>query len=268
MNIFLYIVIFTMGTLFGSFYSLAVYRIPRNIDIIKTNSFCPNCNHKLGFFELIPVWSYIILGGKCKKCKQKIRPRYIILEILSGLVFILIAYSLKINIYNLNLEVIMKSFFMVLYLVAIFIIAGIDNERKTVQKGVLYYGIIVSCAYIVYLCIMAKTSIYRYVMYLIILTILLVIDTFIQQKKARDSYFIETIIVLLIMCINTGFIVTLFTCIAVSILIILNYLLILLKNKINKSKKINVNILKNIKYVYLLCFTNTIINILYLIIYR
>ena len=96
MNTFLYIIIFIMGTLFGSFYTLAVYRIPRKIDIIKTHSFCPNCNHKLGFFELIPVWSYLLLGGKCKKCKQKIRPRYFILEFLSGVSFVIIAYCLKI----------------------------------------------------------------------------------------------------------------------------------------------------------------------------
>ena len=101
MNAVLYVIIFIMGTLFGSFYSLAVYRIPKRIDIVKTHSFCPNCNHKLGFFELIPILSYIFLGGKCKECKQKIRPRYIILEILSGIVFVLIFISLKIDIYNL-----------------------------------------------------------------------------------------------------------------------------------------------------------------------
>ena len=97
-----------MGTLFGSFYTLAVYRIPKNIDIIKKHSFCPNCNHKLGFFELIPVWSYLLLGGKCKKCKQKIRPRYFILEFLSGVSFVIIAYCLKIDAYNLQLQSIAK----------------------------------------------------------------------------------------------------------------------------------------------------------------
>lgn len=266
MNIFLYIIIFTMGTLFGSFYSLAVYRIPKNIDIIKTHSFCPNCNHKLGFFELIPVWSYLILGAKCKNCKQKIRPRYFILEILSGLVFVLIAYSLKINIYSINIEIAIKFAFIVLYLASIFILAGIDKEYQKAQKSVLYYGVIVSCAYIIYLCIMAKTSIYRYVMYLTLLIILLFIDTLIQKKKAKDSYLIETIILLILMCINTGIIVTLLTIIAVAVIVILNYIGILLKNKINKSKKINIDILNNTKYIYLLCLANTLINVLHLLI--
>ena len=82
MNIFLYVIIFIIGTVFGSFYTLAVYRIPKNIDIVKKHSYCPNCNHKLGFFELIPILSYICLGGKCKSCKQKIRIRYLLLELL------------------------------------------------------------------------------------------------------------------------------------------------------------------------------------------
>ena len=47
MNIFLYAIIFICGTMFGSFYTLAVYRIPKNIDIVKKHSYCPNCNQKL-----------------------------------------------------------------------------------------------------------------------------------------------------------------------------------------------------------------------------
>ena len=85
MNTFLYIIIFITGCFFGSFFTLAVYRIPRKEDILIKHSYCPNCNHKLGFFDLFPVLSYIFLGGKCRYCGNKIRPRYLILEILSGL---------------------------------------------------------------------------------------------------------------------------------------------------------------------------------------
>ena len=46
MNTFIYIIIFIIGTLFGSFYTLAVYRIPKRQDITHTHSYCPNCNHK------------------------------------------------------------------------------------------------------------------------------------------------------------------------------------------------------------------------------
>lgn len=259
MNTFLYIIIFIMGTLFGSFYTLAVYRIPKKIDIVHTHSFCPNCNHKLGFFELIPVLSYILLGAKCKECKQKIRPRYFILEILSGISFVLIALGLNINAYSLELNSIIRFAFIALYLVSIFIIAGIDKEHRNIEKGVLYYGLLVSCAYIIYLCIIGQTSIYRYVMYLITLIILLIIDSEIQIKKAVTSYAVNILIMLVTMFINTGFGVTIETVlivfISIGIVKIYNYL----ANYFNKSKKECKDMKKTYKMGYLLGLTNVIL---------
>ena len=102
METIIYIIIFLIGAMFGSFFTLAVYRIPRREDITHTRSYCPKCNHKLGFFDMFPILSYIILGGKCRYCKEKIRPRYLILEILSGLIFVSIFYLMKIDIYNIK----------------------------------------------------------------------------------------------------------------------------------------------------------------------
>ncbi len=260
MNTFLYIIIFIMGTLFGSFYTLAVYRIPRKIDIVKTHSFCPNCKHKLGFFELIPVLSYIILGGKCKECKQKIRPRYFILEFLSGIAFVLIAYCLKINAYTINLPVVLNFSFIVLYLVALFIIAGIDKEFRKIERGVLYYGLMVSCFYIIYLCIMVNdASIHRYVMYLITLIILLIIDSETQIKTAKSSYTIEMLILTVIMLINTGIIVTCLTALIVFLAIGITKIIYNLKNELNKSRKEQKNMIEIYKFGYLFSLTNIIL---------
>lgn len=259
MNVFLYIIIFIMGTLFGSFYTLAVYRIPKKIDIIYTHSFCPNCGHKLGFWELIPVWSYLFLGGKCKQCKQKIRPRYFILEILSGLSFVLLAYSLQINANNLNINILIKMLFIVLYLTGIFIIAGIDKEERKIEKSVLYYGIMVSCAYIIYLCIMGQTSIYRYVMYLVTLIILLIIDTENQITKAKQSYIIETLMLIVVMLINTSVFVTVSSIAIVFISIILTKLIYYIKNALNKHKKEHKDLKQIHKFAYLLSIANVIL---------
>ena len=76
MKAILYFLIFAMGTVFGSFSTLAIYRIPLKKNITTERSFCPNCNHKLAFFDLIPVLSYIFLGGKCRYCGKKIKPTY------------------------------------------------------------------------------------------------------------------------------------------------------------------------------------------------
>ncbi|MCX8073985.1 MAG: prepilin peptidase [Clostridia bacterium] len=81
---------YIIGALFGSFFSLATYRIPRKQDIVATRSYCPNCKHNLGFFDLIPVLSYAISLGKCRYCGQKISIRYFLMEILNGLIFLLV----------------------------------------------------------------------------------------------------------------------------------------------------------------------------------
>lgn len=87
-DVYICINVFIIGSLFGSFFSLANYRIPRKKDIVCTRSFCPKCGHNLSFFDLIPILSYVFSLGKCRYCKEKISPRYLILEIGTGLIFL------------------------------------------------------------------------------------------------------------------------------------------------------------------------------------
>ena len=241
MNTFFYIILFIIGTLFGSFYTLAVYRIPKNIDIIKKHSYCPNCNHKLGFFELIPILSYIFLGGKCKNCKQKIRIRYLILEVIGGVSFVVLGYALNLNVENLNIQNIILFSFIVLYLTAIILISGIDKEYVKIDKKVLAYGIIISIIYMIYLYTIDATSIYRYAIYLALYIILLFIDTFLLRRYAEDNYIIDICIYLTMILIFTGTSVYMKT-LVMTMLSILIYLLIMkLTQKKNRYKKIKLN---------------------------
>jgi len=244
MNVFLYTIIFIMGTVFGSFYTLAVYRIPRKIDITHTHSFCPNCNHKLGFFELIPVLSYLILRGKCKECGKRIRIRYFLLEILSGLTFLGLAISLKLDFYNIDIEKLITFAFWSLYLVAVFLIAGIDKEYRNIEKSVLYYALGIATAYIIYLCIMDNTSIHRYAMYLIAMIIILMIDNLKLRNKAKESYTMSLLLLMVVMLILTGEIVTLATSIVALIIVLTIVTNQKLRNTLNKSKKQKVNLPK------------------------
>ena len=262
MNAIIYTIIFIMGTVFGSFYTLAVYRIPRKIDITHTHSFCPNCNHKLGFFELIPVLSYIFLGGKCKQCGQKIRIRYLLLEILSGLTFLGLAISMKFDIINININTLINFAFLILYLVAIFLIAGIDKENKKIEKSVLYYALGISTMYILYLCIVDNSSIYRYAMYLIALVVLLMIDNLKLRNKAKESYTISILILLIIMAITTGEIVTMATGIMTLLIVLLIIIIQKLKNILNKSKKQIINISQKLHLGFYLGVSNVICLIL------
>jgi hypothetical protein len=79
---------FIVGTLFGSFFSLATYRLPRKLDIVKTRSFCPVCKHNLGFWDCFPILSYVTSFGKCRYCKCNISPRYLLLEVINGFIFL------------------------------------------------------------------------------------------------------------------------------------------------------------------------------------
>ena len=140
-EIIFYILIFCMGTVFGSFFTLAVYRIPLGLDITHERSFCPNCEHKLGFKDLIPIFSYISLKGKCRYCGKHIRIRYLFLEVLSGIVFLLSYLSFKINFPFFEMEKIIDFIAFVLFYVTLVIILGIDKENKTISKKVLLFGI-------------------------------------------------------------------------------------------------------------------------------
>ena len=208
MKIFFYVIIFIIGTLFGSFYTLAVYRIPKRQDIVHTHSYCPNCNHKLGLLDLFPIFSYIFLGGKCRYCKQKIRPRYLILETLSGLLFIIIAYFMGLKLENLNSINIINFCFVVLYLTYIILMAGIDKENRKIDKAVNIYGIAISIMYMSYLCIVGETNIYRYGIYLILYILILLVDTITLKKFAKSTYLNGILLLILIMASFTGEFIT------------------------------------------------------------
>lgn len=80
---------FIIGTIMGSFFNVVGYRVPKKESIAFPASHCVNCNHKLGSLELIPLFSYIFLGGKCKNCKKEVSIIYPLIELLTGLLFFL-----------------------------------------------------------------------------------------------------------------------------------------------------------------------------------
>ncbi len=98
MDIYYCIVLFIFGITLGSFYNVVGYRIPKGESIIYPSSHCTNCNHKLKWYELIPVFSFLFLRGKCSKCHQKISWFYTIFEFLTGILFVISYIIFKNNI--------------------------------------------------------------------------------------------------------------------------------------------------------------------------
>lgn len=79
---------FLAGLVFGSFLNVVVYRVPRGIGVAKGRSFCPACGHTLGWRDLFPVFSYLILRGRCRYCGAPIGSRCLLVELLTGLAFL------------------------------------------------------------------------------------------------------------------------------------------------------------------------------------
>ena len=90
---------FIIGTIFGSFYNVVGYRVPKGESLLYPSSHCTKCNHKLKAFELVPILSFIFLKGRCYKCKTKISAFYPIFEFLTGVSFaisyVIFGYSLE-----------------------------------------------------------------------------------------------------------------------------------------------------------------------------
>ena len=80
--------IFAVGLAFGSFLNVCIYRLPRELSVVLPRSACPACNQPIAFYDNIPVMSWLILGGRCRHCKARITPRYLIVELLTGALFV------------------------------------------------------------------------------------------------------------------------------------------------------------------------------------
>jgi len=80
--------IFVLGLAFGSFLNVCVYRLPRELSVVRPRSTCPGCQQLIRSYDNIPVLSWLILRGRCRNCKTKISPRYLFVELLTGAIFL------------------------------------------------------------------------------------------------------------------------------------------------------------------------------------
>ena len=80
---------FFLGTIVGSFLNATTLRVHGGESFIKGRSHCPYCKHKLTLLDLVPIFSFLYLRGKCRYCKKKISIQYILMEIVTGIIFLL-----------------------------------------------------------------------------------------------------------------------------------------------------------------------------------
>ena len=85
-----YIIIFIFGITIGSFLNVCIYRLPLGESIVTAPSHCMTCGRKLKWYDMVPVFSWLVLGGKCRNCKSKISVQYPIIEGVNGILYVMI----------------------------------------------------------------------------------------------------------------------------------------------------------------------------------
>ena len=112
----LYIAFFILGSLWGSFSNVCIYRLPNDGNVAKGRSFCPNCKNKIKWFDNIPFFSYLFLKGKCRQCTKPISFQYLVVELLSAISFVIIFHLYGISITTLLL-LILSIFFIIIFFI-------------------------------------------------------------------------------------------------------------------------------------------------------
>lgn len=137
MEILYLIIFFLLGSIMGSFYHALANRLSKEQSIVYPPSHCEKCNHNLRWYELIPIISYIIQGGKCRNCKTKISISYLLMEICTGILFAICYHA-----FGFSLELISA----LLFVSCLIIIIISDIEYMIILDEVLIvsiFGIII-----------------------------------------------------------------------------------------------------------------------------
>jgi leader peptidase (prepilin peptidase)/N-methyltransferase len=79
---------FALGLAFGSFLNVCIYRLPQGMSVIIPGSACPQCKQPIRFYDNVPILSWLLLRGRCRNCRSWISPRYLVVELLTGLLFV------------------------------------------------------------------------------------------------------------------------------------------------------------------------------------
>ena len=112
----LYIAFFILGSLWGSFSNVCIYRLPNSGNVAKGRSFCPICKNKIKWFDNIPFFSFLFLKGKCRQCTKPISFQYLVVELLSAISFVIIFHLYGISITTLLLLV-LSIFFIIIFFI-------------------------------------------------------------------------------------------------------------------------------------------------------
>jgi len=144
MYILIFAFIFLLGTIIGSFLNVVIYRFNTGMSVVKGRSICMTCNRYLRWYELIPVFSFLIQSGKCRRCASRISHQYPLVELLTGLVFVLITYKF-LPILALSMGLYLLLVVMTVFIFCLLIVISVyDLRHKIIPDPLVFTFIIIS----------------------------------------------------------------------------------------------------------------------------
>ena len=143
LNLFFGLFSFVLGTICGSFLNCVIYRLEVSKSFLKGRSYCPHCKHILSWQDLIPIFSFIFLKGKCRYCQKPISWQYPLVELATGILFIWTYLS-----YDRDLS--MSLIFYLIFACFLIIIFVYDLKHYLIPDKVIYPAIVLAFLYNIY----------------------------------------------------------------------------------------------------------------------
>ena len=127
------IIVFIFGSMIGSFLNVCIHRMPEGKSVVWPGSHCPKCSKRIPAYDNIPFLSYIILGGRCRFCKQRIPLRYPLVELLTALMFTALFFR-----YGLSYE----FFYYIFFTGGLIIATFVDIKHRIIPDEISVGGVI------------------------------------------------------------------------------------------------------------------------------
>ncbi len=134
-----FVAVFVFGAIIGSFLNVCIYRLPRNMSVVKPRSLCPNCASQIMWFDNIPLISYLVLKGRCRRCGDKIPLRYFLVELVTAVSGVLLLANFSFT----------GTFFVYwLFTCILIVIVFIDIGHKIIPDILSITGIILGLVFV------------------------------------------------------------------------------------------------------------------------
>jgi leader peptidase (prepilin peptidase)/N-methyltransferase len=130
----IYITVFVLGAMIGSFMNVCIYRVPKGQSVVRPSSTCPSCGTPIRFYDNIPILSYFILRGRCRSCKAEFSLRYPVVEFINAAFYVLVLNRFGVG----SPPWVLLVYF--LFVSALIVIFFIDLDHQIIPNSITFPG--------------------------------------------------------------------------------------------------------------------------------